>query len=262
MHVILDEFERLKYRWAYRVVDTRGFGLPQRRLRVIILASRGDVDPAAVLFARNVDPDFDDSISPLVPGHHYGFYWTEGKRGVGWAKDAVPTIKGGSGLGIPSPPAIFDTVTMTASTPSIRDAERLQGFDPDWTDITLNDSPVKLGARWKMVGNAVSVPLAEWIGAELADPSDSFDTALELPLNEKRAWPSAAYVRHGRRYSVAVSTHVAVAKHVPIADFLLDPLKPLSQRALLGYVNRARTGTKRFPAGFVESLEAQAAQSQ
>jgi DNA (cytosine-5)-methyltransferase 1 len=28
------------YRWAYRVVDTRAFGLPQRRQRVLLLASR------------------------------------------------------------------------------------------------------------------------------------------------------------------------------------------------------------------------------
>ena len=37
-----------------------------------------------------------------------GFYWTEGLRGLGWAVDAVPTLKGGSTIGIPSPPAIWD----------------------------------------------------------------------------------------------------------------------------------------------------------
>ena len=37
-----------------------------------------------------------------------GFYWTEGNRGLGWAVDAVPTLKGGSTIGIPSPPAIWD----------------------------------------------------------------------------------------------------------------------------------------------------------
>ena len=37
-----------------------------------------------------------------------GFYWTEGLRGLGWAVDSVPTLKGGSSIGIPSPPAIWD----------------------------------------------------------------------------------------------------------------------------------------------------------
>ena len=261
MHVILDELERLEYRWAYRVVDTRGFGLPQRRHRVIILASNGEIDPGSVLFAKQVVPDFDDSIRALEKGHTYGFYWTEGKRGVGWARDAVPTIKGGSGLGIPSPPAIFDPATGYAGTPTIRDAERLQGFDPDWTDVTLNGMELKAGPRWKMIGNAVSVPVADWLGQELARPASGFDKALLTPLNSKRAWPTAAYGDLTSRSAVAVSTHVEVPSHTPISEFLAEELKPLSKRALTGYIHRARTGTKTFPDGFIEALEVQAAES-
>ncbi len=255
---ILTEFEDLDYRWAYRVVDTRGFGLPQRRQRVIILASRGEIDPGAVLFSQHVEPDFDDTIGPLEAGHTYGFYWTEGKRGVGWARDAVPPIKGGSSLGIPSPPALFDPVLAIASTPTIRDAERLQGFEPDWTDVTLNDKPVKLGQRWKMVGNAVSVPVAEWIGRAIASSGEPADACMVTSLDGKRAWPSAAAGDRNGRHAVRISTHVERASHEPIHKFLIEPMKPLSKRALTGYVNRARTGTKRFPEGFIEALEAQA----
>ena len=50
MRAIVDEFERRKYRWAYRVVDTYSFGLAQRRERVLLVASR-EVDPSAVLLA-------------------------------------------------------------------------------------------------------------------------------------------------------------------------------------------------------------------
>src|SRR6202044_1167011 len=81
----------LGYRWAYRVVDARAFGLPQRRHRVLMLASRSE-DPRPVLFGQ-------DAGAPAEPeGIDYpcGFYWTEGIRGLGWAIDAVPTIKGGS----------------------------------------------------------------------------------------------------------------------------------------------------------------------
>ena len=27
--------------------------------------------------------------------HAHGFYWTEGIRGLGWAQDAIPTMKNG-----------------------------------------------------------------------------------------------------------------------------------------------------------------------
>ena len=39
MRAIVDEFERRGYRWAYRVVDTFSFGLPQRRERVYLVAA-------------------------------------------------------------------------------------------------------------------------------------------------------------------------------------------------------------------------------
>jgi DNA (cytosine-5)-methyltransferase 1 len=173
----------------------------------------------------------------------------------------VPPIKGGSGLGIPSPPAIFDVATMTASTPVIGDAERLQGFETGWTDIALDERPIKLGARWKMVGNAVSVPVARWLGEELARPSSCLDPALVSPLSEKRAWPSAAFGDANNRYAAAVSTHVKNETHEPIGEFLGLERNPLSKKALSGYVHRALTGTKRFPPEFIEALQKQAEQS-
>ena len=259
LRIVLDALEDMKYRWAYRVVDSRGFGLPQRRQRVIILASRGDLDPAAVLFSQAVDPEVDDTIE-LVDGHAYGFYWTEGKRGVGWARDAVPTIKGGSGLGIPSPPAVYSTTTRTAGTPTIEDAERLQGFPAGWTDVSLNGVDLKAGARWKLVGNAVSTPVGQWLGRALANPGAPLPEESLSPLDVKRAWPDAATIRNGKRFKVDTSQYVAVASHVPIVDFLNDPLKPLSTKALRGYISRAREGTKKFPVGFLENLERQARQ--
>ena len=50
MRAIIDEFRRRGYRWAYRVVDTFSFGLPQRRERVFLVASR-EFDPSDILLA-------------------------------------------------------------------------------------------------------------------------------------------------------------------------------------------------------------------
>jgi DNA (cytosine-5)-methyltransferase 1 len=264
MRVLISEIERLGYQWAYRLVDSRGFGLPQRRQRVIILASRGDVDPASVLFRRTIEPLEADRINEMEPGHAYGFYWTEGKRGVGWAKNAVPTIKGGSGLGIPSPPAVFDFDSGTAGTPTIEDAERLQGFRAGFTRLPGRSIPRRgdLGERWKMVGNAVSVPVAEWIGRELARPHREAKVSVGPELRVGQPWPRAALgLPSGERHAVGVSTHVRVAEHSRITDFLKYELKPLSQRALEGYVSRARSGTKQFPRGFIDALERQARES-
>src|SRR5690606_19679397 len=97
-----------------------------------------------------------------------GFYWTEGLRGLGWAVNAVPTLKGGSSIGIPSPPAIV-LPDGRVVTPDIRDAERLQGFPADWTKVA--ETVARRSARWRLVGNAVSVPAADWIGKRLLKPA-------------------------------------------------------------------------------------------
>jgi len=256
MRAVLLELEALGYRWAYRLVDSRGFGLPQRRLRVVILASRGEVDPSDILFSRSVEPKFDDAI--VEPDLHsvYGFYWTEGSRGVGWAKDAVPTIKGGSGLGIPSPPAVYNPATGWTGTPTLTDAERLQGFPVGWTAVEVEGRPAKPGERWKMLGNAVSVPLSHWIGEELASPSSRGSELPGVHFSDGPL-PNAARGSAGRWQRVASSTHVTTSEHEPLAEFLSDHLKPLSAKALAGYIRRVESGRKKLPASFVDALKRQ-----
>lgn len=257
---ITNEFERLGYRWAYRVVDSRGFGLPQRRQRVIILASHGSVDPAAVLLHESVEADVDDRIVPTKPIHTYGFYWTEGKRAVGWAVDAVPTIKGGSGLGIPSPPAVFDPVTGLTGTPCIRDGERLQGFSAGWTDVSLGSEPLRLGRRWSLVGNAVSVPVSTWLGRELAAPVKDREAPKGQPHVDGRPMPTAASGAASTILAHDVSLHVTEKRHTAIREFLQEPLTPLSARAINGFLKRVDEGIMRLPEDLLLNLRHQADQ--
>lgn len=132
MRLLVTSLEALGFAWAYRVVDTRAFGLPQRRQRVILVASRTE-DPRTVLFADDVG----ECEQPRTADTWCGFYWTEGIRGLGWAIDAIPTLKGGSTIGIPSSPGIWNPRSGEFFTLDIRDAERIQGFKPDWTIPSL-----------------------------------------------------------------------------------------------------------------------------
>src|SRR3546814_13562420 len=70
--------------------------------------------------------------------------------------------KGCSGLHIPSPPAVWNVESGAIRTPGIEDAERLQGFPAGWT-MAARDSKRADRGRWRLVGNAVSVPVAEWL---------------------------------------------------------------------------------------------------
>jgi DNA (cytosine-5)-methyltransferase 1 len=247
LEVIVGELERLGYRWAYRVVNAMSFGLPQRRERVFLLASQ-DEDPRSVLLSE----DAGEPVRALWRrGSSFGFYWTEGTRGLGAAIDCVPTLKGGSTVGIPSPPAILLS-NGSLVTPEIRDAERLQGFEPNWTKPA--ETVARKGVRWKLVGNAVSVRAAKWIGSRLLRPEEYTDTHdVELPLHAP--WPKAAWnMGEGRRVS-AVSSWPRITKPTVIADFLRYPVSPLSEKATAGFLSRARASTLRFPRGFLDAVE-------
>lgn len=248
MNVLATTFEQLGYKWAYRVIDARSFGLPQRRRRVYFLASRVG-DPRTVLFADEVIADDPATDFRSVA---CGFYWTEGVRGLGWAVDAVPTLKGGSGLGIPSSPAIIFS-DGTVVTVDIRDAERLQGFPADWTKPA--ETITKKGARWKLVGNAVSVPAATWIGRRLSKPGVPLDVPIE-PLQKNGAWPAAAWNIGGGRIKAHISERPVEVSARSLDEFLRFPRRPLSVRATEGFLKRTERAKLRFPDGFLEALRA------
>lgn len=48
-----------------------------------------------------------------------------------------------------------------------RECERLQGFPDDWTAHGADGKKISDSARYRMLGNAVTVPVAEWIGRRL-----------------------------------------------------------------------------------------------
>ncbi len=234
------------FRWAYRVVDARAFGLPQRRPRVVLLASRTE-DPRAVLFRTDAMPPTDPHPADVA----CGFYWTEGIRGLGWAVDAIPTLKGGSTIGIASPPAIR-LPQGGLVTPGISDAERLQGFPAGWTEPALGKVGVRTGHRWKLVGNAVSTGMSDWIGAELR-AHGAYEADGERRLNPGDPWPAGAWGTDGLAYRVNRSPWPVRGSYRHLAGFVREP-KPLSARATAGFLRRARAGGLRFVPGFLDDV--------
>jgi len=250
MRRIIDAFEEMGYRWAWRVVDTNSFGLPQRRERVFFVASL-DINPAMALlrddapFARP-GTDFEE--------YAHGFYWTEGKGGLGWAVNAVPTLKNGSTIGIASPPAIL-RMDGSIVKPHIEDAERLQGFAPGWTSPA--EEVAKPSSRWTLVGNAVSVPVAAWVADRIINtPSGTLESERFLPFPVKGKLPKAACFDGSKRYGVVASTDPLAFDRPKLEDFLFHPGTPLSKRAVTGFLGRTRNATIRFPEGFIEKVEA------
>jgi DNA (cytosine-5)-methyltransferase 1 len=249
MSFIADWFEERGWNWAYRTVDSQHFGLRQRRRRVFLVASRTE-DPRGVLFA-------DEAGAPTSKTTHaaYGFYWTEGNRGVGWGDGVTPTLKGGSKLGIASPPAIWRVgaeAGQAIARPSVRAGERLQGFRAGWTDVGAKD-----GVRWKMVGNAVSVPVASWIGRGLVSAREPVDVDRRaLATGEK--WTAAAASIGGVRESWTLSERPLAPQRRLTLAAILDAYGgvPLSYGASNGFYTRLQASTLRVRDDFRAALKA------
>jgi DNA (cytosine-5)-methyltransferase 1 len=247
MSRLVQEFETLGFHWAYRVLDTMNFGLPQRRRRVYMVASKC-MDPRGALFDEETamaSPPTPDLTKPL------GFYWTEGRSGIGLTLDGVPPIKVGSSLGIASAPAVLfrdGSVLM----PSLAACERLQGFPSGWT--TTNGALPGRNPKWRLVGNAVSVPVAQKVAERIKNRVTP--PQIDLPIKASAPWPEAAWNLGRGRRTPATKTRPA-GPTAPSIDQFRDPdWTLLSDRALDGFIARAQSGGLKMPAGFLDALRA------
>lgn len=252
MEYLIAEIEALGYRWAYRVVDSRFTGVPQRRRRVILVASV-DFDPRAVLFADDAGPRPEQDLSDDA----FGFYWTEGRSGLGWAQDAVPTLKGGSTIGIPSPPAVWVPGAEEGRRlikPGIEDAEAMQGFDRGWTDVE-ELGPRGLGARWKLVGNAVTVGVSQWLAGRMAAPGEPQVEYSEHTVVRK-AWPTAAWGESGRVWTVPGLSEFPIHRdYRHLAEEIdLREATPLTARGATGFLSRLNKGNLGRHPGFRQDV--------
>ena len=129
----------------------------------------------------------------------HAFYSTGGTHGVNQQTEVSPAVKVGSGLGIPSPPAVAHCVaptitsgndpsrspqsaevtqqvaavhaaSMTVRRLTPRECERLQGFPDDWTMIPWRKKPAEDcpdGPRYRALGNSMAVNVMALIGERI-----------------------------------------------------------------------------------------------
>ena len=247
IRTITEELEALGYSWAYRMIDSLAF-VPQRRRRVFVVASLNN-NPNDVLLSGSSLQEY-GVITTADFEEPCGFYWTEGKYAIGLYQNAIPTLKVGSTIGIPSAPAIAFP-DGTVGLPDIRDAERMQGFPVDWTKPA--EDIAKPSIRWKLVGNAVTVDVITWIANKILSP-EKYDCSQDVELDENHKWPNACWGLNGKRFASKSSLYPVERIEVSLSEFLKFPCKPLSYKAAKGFESRLVSGTVRSPQFFVNAI--------
>jgi DNA (cytosine-5)-methyltransferase 1 len=165
-NAVLTELDELGYCVAWRVLDAKYFGTPQRRRRTYIVASRGTPGAIEVLFEQGTDTVInktsrrprnftasgnDESLpeSNLFSIQHAGIgrRASSGPQGKGYRNDGETYTLDSRGSS--------DALCKTDATFGVRTTSGIsEGVDSN---------------RWRAIGNAVCVPVIEWIGNRIAE---------------------------------------------------------------------------------------------
>lgn len=173
--IVVRTLAKLGYAVGWRVFNSKNFGVPQSRQRVYIIGCHRDWQtPAEVLFesqrrkgnAIKSGPDGEEALSPfkksfgdplkgpIVQGLAYCFYACSARHtGTDWSRTYVSYPDG----------------RVRRLTPL--EGEGIQGFPSGWTlPKDANENPDDLDTlRYHAVGNAVTVPVVQWIANRIRD---------------------------------------------------------------------------------------------
>ena len=109
--------------------------------------------------------------------------------------------------------------------------------------------------RWLLVGNAINVAVAEWLGGQLSNRR-AIDMEPGTALEPGAPWPVAAWSDGSTRRAVPLGAWPVSRTATPLAEFLRFPGQPLSLRATRGFRQRILASRLRLKPGFAEAIGA------
>mgnify|MGYP001773878193 CR=1 FL=1 len=166
-NALLCSLTKIGYAVAWRVLNARYFGAPQSRPRVFICAWKNSPENALMTL-------YEEEFSPKPKNERFGFI-TESKcneTGI-----SVPQISfcisatSGRHTGLDWARS-YVTYPNAVRRLTPLECERLQGFPENWT-LPDSDYPIPIRGietnRYHAIGNAVCVPVVEWIANRISE---------------------------------------------------------------------------------------------
>lgn len=193
---LLRSLDEVGYCLAWRVLDSRFFGVAQGRRRLFVVGSLGTMGAVEVLHngeSLGGNPRADRALwQSLAYGHAQSHGCPVGRDGDLITPKLV-TIRCGKQKGGGRGPKISDNISATLTTGNLQilfnptgeldeegdpvydvrrltplEVERLMGFPDGWTDIPFGMAGKCDTARYKALGNSMCVPVIAWLGNRIA----------------------------------------------------------------------------------------------
>jgi DNA (cytosine-5)-methyltransferase 1 len=167
---------------AWRVLDGRGFGVPHRRRRLVLVGHSGDrTAPVRVLLEPDRVPRHPHPHRPPTPqpsaGAPYGAgddrcdhdYAADRSGLTTWAPQYAHSLVSHGGNDKQDPSMVTYVVQPHTGPRRLTplESERLQGFPDGWT-TTSHGVPQTDRDRYTQLGNSVAVPVFEWVARRVA----------------------------------------------------------------------------------------------
>ena len=179
---VIETLAECGYYVSWRVLDSQYFGVSQRRRRLFLVGCYGDWRGGAEsLFESRIEAkdasQGSRDESEIAPGDRAGisvetsFLNPKYNRILHHYQNLTPTLCA-SDRGF----ALLDGDRFRFPTPL--ECERLQGFPDHWT------AGFSSTQRYKMIGNAVSVPVAKWLGERIEEVARSIGEPSDWRLKQ------------------------------------------------------------------------------
>lgn len=169
--IVISTLDELGYGVSWRVLDAKFFGTPQRRRRTYIVASLGTIGAAEVLFESGTDPVANQQSNRarnfLATGDDESLpesnFFSIQHAGIGRRASAGPQGKGYRN----------DGETYTLDSRGSSDAV-CKTDAPFGVRVSSGISCGLDGDRYRAIGNAVCVPVIEWIGKRIVEADKKY----------------------------------------------------------------------------------------